>query len=54
MPAGSLVEEGQPVIVLESMKMETEVNAPKDGFINAVFVEEGDAVEVDDLLFSLE
>ena len=52
--AGSVVEEGQPVIVLESMKMETEVNAPKNGCIHAVFVEEGDAVEIDDLLFSLE
>ena len=51
---GDEVVDGDTLMILESMKMETEVNAPKDGFINAVFVEEGDAVEVDDLLFSLE
>jgi len=51
---GSSVDEGQPVIVLESMKMETEVCAPRGGIIARVFVEKGDAVEADDLLFSVE
>ena len=54
LPVGSSVNEGQPVIVLESMKMETEVCAPKGGSIAGVFVEKGDAVEADDLLFSVE
>ena len=51
---GSSVDEGQPVIVLESMKMETEVCAPRGGSIARLFVEKGDAVEADDLLFSVE
>lgn len=51
---GSSVDEGQPVIVLESMKMETEVCAPRGGSIARLFVEKGDAVEAEDLLFSVE
>ena len=48
------MDEGQPVIVLESMKMETEVCAPRGGSIARLFVEKGDAVEAEDLLFSVE
>ena len=51
--AGSQVEEGQPVIVLEAMKMETEISAPKSGLVSGIFVKEGDSVEVGDLLFSI-
>ena len=51
---GSVVEQGQAVIVLEAMKMETEVNAPKSGSVSSVFVNEGDTVEVGDLLFAID
>lgn len=54
LPAGSVVEQGQAVIVLEAMKMETEVNAPKSGSVSSVFVNEGDTVEVGDLLFAID
>ena len=54
LPSGSVVEQGQAVIVLEAMKMETEVNAPKSGAISSVFVNEGDTVEVGDLLFAID
>ena len=50
---GSPVEQGQPVIVLEAMKMETEISAPKSGSVSSVFVKEGDTVEVGDLLFTI-
>ena len=50
---GSPVEQGQPVIVLEAMKMETEISAPKSGSVSGVFVKEGDTVEVGDLLFTI-
>ena len=52
--AGSFVEQGQAVIVLEAMKMETEINAPKSGSVSIVFVKEGDTVEVGDLLFAID
>ena len=51
--SGSPVEQGQPVIVLEAMKMETEISAPKGGSVSRVFVKEGDTVEVGDLLFAI-
>ena len=54
LPVGSVVEQGQAVIVLEAMKMETEVNAPKSGSVSSVFVNEGDTVEVGDLLFAID
>ena len=50
---GSPVEQGQPVIVLEAMKMETEISAPKSGSVSGVFVKEGDTVEVGDILFTI-
>ena len=49
---GDAVRTGQPIIVLEAMKMETEVSAPRGGMIK-VHVREGDAVEVGDALVSI-
>ena len=52
-PPGSTVEKGQPVIVLEAMKMETEISSPRSGLVSDVFVKEGDSVEVGDSLFAI-
>ncbi len=41
---GDAVEAGQLLIVLEAMKMENEINAPKDGTVKEVPVNEGDQV----------
>ncbi len=43
--AGEKVQAGQTLIILEAMKMETEIKAPKDATIVATNVKEGDAVE---------
>ena len=43
--AGQEVASGDTLLVLEAMKMETEVTAPKDGTIGAVEVAVGDAVQ---------
>ncbi|MBF8162413.1 sodium-extruding oxaloacetate decarboxylase subunit alpha [Ectopseudomonas hydrolytica] len=43
---GQAVEEGQLVIILEAMKMETEIRAFKSGTVGAVNVKVGDAVAV--------
>lgn len=39
---GAQVKAGDPICVLESMKMENQVSAPKDGTIADVFVKVGD------------
>ncbi len=41
---GASVTSGQTVLVLEAMKMETEVTAPRDGTVKSVAVAAGDAV----------
>ncbi len=43
--AGDTVAAGEPVIILESMKMEVPVESPAAGVITGVSVAEGDAVE---------
>jgi methylmalonyl-CoA carboxyltransferase small subunit len=43
--AGAEVKSGETLLVLEAMKMETEVTAPKDGTVKAVEVAVGDAVQ---------
>lgn len=44
---------GQTLLVMESMKMEIEIKAPFEGTINKIYVEEGDQVDADHLLFEL-
>jgi 3-methylcrotonyl-CoA carboxylase alpha subunit len=39
------VERGQPLLILEAMKMEHTLNAPADGVIKAVHYAEGDMVD---------
>ena len=50
---GDTVEEGQPLLVVEAMKMETTVSAPTGGSISDVFVREGDVVAVGDPLVAI-
>jgi biotin carboxyl carrier protein len=41
---GDQVSEGDSVLILEAMKMEIPVVAPKDGTVSMISVQEGDAV----------
>ncbi len=50
---GATVEEGQPLIVIEAMKMENEVKSPRDGVVVSVNVSEGDSVEADEVLMEV-
>jgi oxaloacetate decarboxylase alpha subunit len=50
---GDTVKEGDPLVIVEAMKMETIVPAPKGGTITDVFVAEGDKVKVGDGLVAL-
>jgi acetyl-CoA carboxylase biotin carboxyl carrier protein len=51
---GDEVEEGDTVVVLESMKMEMPVEAEDEGTVQAILVEEGQAVSEGDTLVVLE
>jgi biotin carboxyl carrier protein len=44
------VKAGQTVVVVEAMKLESEVQAPIDGVVQAIFVEPGDSVTPEDAL----
>ena len=50
---GQAVKAGDPIIILEAMKMEIPVVAPQDGTVASIDVAVGDAVESGDSLASL-
>ncbi|ADZ90038.1 sodium-extruding oxaloacetate decarboxylase subunit alpha [Marinomonas mediterranea] len=50
---GQQVQEGETIMILEAMKMETEISAPKSGVVGSIYVKEGDAVQVGQALVSL-
>ncbi len=51
---GHVVNEGQPLVVLEAMKMEHEINATVNGKVTAVNVAEGDQVPANTLIIEIE
>jgi oxaloacetate decarboxylase alpha subunit len=51
--SGQRVEAGQPVIILEAMKMETEISASVAGVVSELCVRDGDVVTVGDTLMIL-
>lgn len=51
---GDQVAQGDPLLVLEAMKMENAILAPADGVIGRVAVREGDAVEKQAVLIEFE
>jgi oxaloacetate decarboxylase (Na+ extruding) subunit alpha len=50
---GSVVVEGDVVIILEAMKMETEIRAKVGGTVSTILVKEGAAVSVGETLLTL-
>lgn len=51
---GSPVKRGDHLLITEAMKMETTVQAPKDGIVKEVYASAGDAISTGDLLIELE
>jgi acetyl-CoA carboxylase biotin carboxyl carrier protein len=51
---GDAVQEGDPVIVLESMKMEIPVESPRGGRVQSIPVQEGQTVQEGDIVAVLE
>jgi biotin carboxyl carrier protein len=50
---GQAVEIGQPLLVLEAMKMQNEIRAPRSGKVEAIHVEEGQRVGMNDRLVEI-
>ncbi len=50
---GQSLAEGDVVVVLEAMKMETEIRASRAGTVSEIHVREGDAVKTGDVLVTL-
>lgn len=51
---GDHVKVGQPVLVIEAMKMDNEIHAPKDGIIREVYVSKNDTVMPDEALIYID
>ena len=51
---GMQVKKGQTLVILESMKMENEINSPKSGVVKKVFVKSGDSVMKGHLLVDIQ
>lgn len=50
---GDNISEGEIILVLEAMKMETEIRSTSTGIVTQIFVASGDAVKVGDVLLTL-
>jgi acetyl-CoA carboxylase biotin carboxyl carrier protein len=51
---GDEVSEDDPIIILESMKMEIPLTAPEDGRVVEILVKEGDPIAEDQVVAMLE
>jgi pyruvate carboxylase subunit B len=51
---GDQVEVGQPILVTEAMKMETEIQSPVSGIVKEIYVQNGDAVSPDETLVEID
>ena len=50
---GDKVKKGQVVVILEAMKMETEVQSTEEGRVSTIHISEGDEVVVDQVMLTL-
>ena len=50
----TVVKAGTPLLIIEAMKMESQVPAPIDGKVTAILVAEGDNVKTDETVIQLE
>ena len=51
--AGDRVEAGQGLVVVEAMKMQNEIRAPKSGIVERLLINEGQAVNAGDVLCTI-
>jgi oxaloacetate decarboxylase alpha subunit len=50
---GQAVAKGDVIIILEAMKMETEIRSSQAGIVKDIQVREGDSVAVGDILLTI-
>lgn len=50
---GDTVKSGDPVLIIEAMKMENEIHSPIDGKVEDIFVSVGDSVNPDEALIKI-
>ncbi|MCB1876504.1 MAG: sodium-extruding oxaloacetate decarboxylase subunit alpha [Chromatiales bacterium] len=50
---GDQVSAGQPVLITEAMKMETEIQAPISGTVGQIYVQKGDSVNPNEVLIEI-
>ena len=50
----AVVKAGDSLLIIEAMKMESQVPAPIDGTVSAILVAEGDNVKTDETVIQLE
>ena len=50
---GQRVREGQPMMILEAMKMEHQISAPEPGEVSSIHFKEGDRVDTGEILISI-
>ncbi len=51
---GQKVKQGEPLIILEAMKMENEIISGVDGLVKAIHVKEGDTIEQGIIMLEIE
>lgn len=51
---GDHVKIGQPVLIVEAMKMDNEIHAPKDGIVREIYVDKNDKVMPDESLMFID
>ena len=51
---GDKIIASQGLIVIEAMKMQNEINAPRDGIVKKIFVQKGQTVNSRDILLEIE
>ena len=50
---GQQVKQGQKLVILEAMKMENEIPAPKDGTVTEILVHKGDTLQEGDPIVTI-
>jgi len=52
--SGQKVQEGDLLLILEAMKMENEIFADKDGTVGQILIQEGNAVDIGQILLTID